>query len=52
MTIRKVLIISMLFVLAACSAPYPDLTSPCVGGNGSPCERRPVNGDLNPMNQS
>lgn len=30
--------------LAACSNPMEDLKSPCVGKEGSPCDRRPVNG--------
>lgn len=30
--------------LAACTAPAQrDLKSPCVGAEGSPCDRRPVN---------
>lgn len=29
--------------LSACSNPHPDLKSPCVGSEGSPCDRRPVN---------
>ena len=27
-------------LLAACSNPVVDLKSPCVGAEGSPCERR------------
>jgi hypothetical protein len=29
--------------VAACSNPVRDLRSPCVGAEGSPCDRRPVN---------
>ncbi len=44
MTLRGVLTLSMLLaLLASCSAPYSDLKSPCVGAQGSPCERRPIN---------
>ena len=39
----RVMIIVMLAVLGACSNPQPDLKSPCVGSDGSPCVRRPVN---------
>ncbi|MDX1974996.1 MAG: hypothetical protein SFT92_04905 [Rickettsiales bacterium] len=30
-------------LLSSCSNPMPDLKSPCVGAEGSPCDRRPVN---------
>lgn len=44
MTIRNVLATSILLaLLAACSTPYADIKSPCVGAAGSPCDRRPVN---------
>jgi len=40
----KVILISVaLLLLAACSNSQPDLMSPCVGAEGSPCDRRPVN---------
>jgi hypothetical protein len=29
--------------VAACSHEQKDLKSPCVGAEGSPCDRRPVN---------
>jgi hypothetical protein len=38
-----ILIVAVLASLSACSRPKPDLKSPCVGAEGSPCERRPVN---------
>lgn len=34
-----------LVLLAACSNKVEDLKSPCVGAEGSPCDRRPVNED-------
>jgi putative hemolysin len=34
------LVSAMLTLLAACSQQTPDLKSPCVGAEGSPCERR------------
>jgi PBP1b-binding outer membrane lipoprotein LpoB len=37
-TITVVLFSALL--LAACSNPTPDLKSPCVGGEDSPCDRR------------
>lgn len=38
---KKILLVSLLFVsLAGCSNPRPDLKSPCVGAEGSPCDRR------------
>ena len=40
---RLVLIAIALVSLNACSDPTPDLKSPCVGADGSPCVRRPVN---------
>ncbi|MEZ5690755.1 MAG: hypothetical protein R3D71_03720 [Rickettsiales bacterium] len=33
----------ILSVITGCSNAPPDLKSPCVGAEGSPCERRPVN---------
>jgi len=45
MKIRSALMLAMMMgLLAACSYPHPDLKSPCVGAEGSPCgPRRPVN---------
>ena len=41
---RKWLLVSLaLIVLPACSNKQPDLKSPCVGTDDSPCVRRPVN---------
>lgn len=33
----------LLGVLSACSLPHKDMTSPCAGADGSPCDRHPVN---------
>jgi hypothetical protein len=33
----------LLVMLTACSNKTPDLKSPCVGAEDSPCDRRPVN---------
>lgn len=46
MTISRILMATiMLGLLAACSIPHPDMKSPCVGNDGSPCgPRRDVNG--------
>lgn len=33
----------VLMSVSSCSNPRPDLKSPCVGAEGSPCERRTVN---------
>jgi hypothetical protein len=33
----------VLGLLAACTLPHTDLTSPCAGADGSPCARHPVN---------
>jgi hypothetical protein len=41
--IRATLIMATLLLASACSNPQTDLLSPCVGAEGSPCERRPVN---------
>lgn len=44
MTLRNALAtILLLGLLSACSLPHSDLTSPCAGIKGSPCEHRPVN---------
>jgi hypothetical protein len=40
---RFILIGVMLTLLPACSSKSPDLKSPCVGNDNSPCVRRPVN---------
>ncbi len=40
---RLVLVGMMLVMLSACADKVEDLKSPCVGGDGSPCARRPVN---------
>lgn len=40
---RLLLVGMMLAMLSACSQPVEDLKSPCVGNDGSPCARRPVN---------
>jgi hypothetical protein len=41
---RLLLVAALLSILSACSNPHPDLKSPCVGAEGSPCDRRaPVN---------
>lgn len=40
---RLVLIGALLCTLSACSNRIDDLKSPCVGAEGSPCDRRPVN---------
>lgn len=45
---RTVLITMALLLLPACSNKQPDLKSPCVGAEGSPCERRPVNKEYDP----
>ena len=37
---KHILLIAMLGMLAACSNPVEDLKSPCVGKDGSPCDRR------------
>ncbi len=42
-TARFLLIAVVLSALSACSNPHLDLKSPCVGAEGSPCDRRPVN---------
>jgi len=40
---RMVFIVLAFALLPACSQKEPDLKSPCVGAEGSPCDRRPVN---------
>lgn len=41
----KLLLVSLsaLVLLSACAQKQEDLKSPCVGAEGSPCDRRPVN---------
>lgn len=42
--VKKILfMIAVLATISACSSARPDLKSPCVGAEGSPCDRRPVN---------
>jgi hypothetical protein len=44
MKIRYIVLVAIaLGALAACTLPHTDLKSPCVGIEGSPCARRPVN---------
>ena len=45
MKLRNVLALAvMLGLLAGCSLPHSDMTSPCAGADGSPCgPHRPVN---------
>ena len=40
---KLLLAVIFLVTLSACTRPQPDLKSPCVGAEGSPCERRAVN---------
>ena len=41
---KKILLIGLaLLSLPSCSQKDTDLKSPCVGAEGSPCDRRPVN---------
>jgi|GEM_PF-791907 len=44
---KKIIMVASLVFLSAltggCSAPYSDMKSPCVGAEGSPCERHNVN---------
>jgi len=37
---KKAILLGVLLALAACSNKTPDLKSPCVGDDGSPCVRR------------
>lgn len=46
MMTRVVLATVALLVLQACSNAPDDVGSPCVGAEGSPCDRRPVNESL------
>lgn len=49
MLVRLVMCAALVCGLPACSNLKKDteLKSPCVGAEGSPCVRRPVNGPLN-----
>lgn len=41
---KKILALAVILsALSACSNRQEDLKSPCVGAEGSPCDRRPVN---------
>ena len=40
---KLLLIAVVLTTLSSCTNPRPDLKSPCVGAEDSPCDRRPVN---------
>lgn len=40
---RVVLASVLLALLCSCSNAILDLKSPCVGSEGSPCDRRPAN---------
>jgi hypothetical protein len=46
MITRVLLATVALLVLQACSNAPDDVKSPCVGAEGSPCDRRPVNADM------
>ncbi|MBN8532052.1 MAG: hypothetical protein J0L97_09365 [Alphaproteobacteria bacterium] len=43
---RIVTLLLAAFALAACTSETHELKSPCVGADGSPCVKRPVNGPL------
>ncbi len=44
---KLLLVTALLATLSACSMAQPDLKSPCVGAEGSPCDRRaPVNNNV------
>lgn len=45
-TVKLLLVAVVLSALSACSNPQPDLKSPCVGAENSPCDRRPVNNNV------
>ena len=39
-----IILFAVAFMVAACSSETPELKSPCVGAENSPCERRaPIN---------
>ena len=40
---QKLLILSLLILTSACSGGHRELKSPCVGIEGSPCVRHPIN---------
>lgn len=44
--VRIMLVGIALLLLPGCSNKEPDLKSPCVGAEGSPCVRRAVNADM------
>ncbi len=45
-TAKLLFVAVVLSALSACSNPHPDLKSPCVGAEGSPCDRRPVSNNV------
>lgn len=45
---RMIVMGMVLLLLPACTSKQVDLKSPCVGAEGSPCDRRPVNAEYNP----
>lgn len=45
-TAKLLLVAVVLSALSACSNPHPDLKSPCVGAEGSPCDRRSVSNNV------
>lgn len=40
---RTLLLGMVILFLSSCSNEVVDLKSPCVGAEGSPCDKRPVN---------
>lgn len=40
---KTIALIIAITLLQACTAARPDLKSPCVGAEGSPCDHRPAN---------
>ena len=46
---KIILMLCLVTAVPACSNKTEDLKSPCVGGDNSPCDRRPVNGNDWPM---
>ncbi len=45
-TAKLLLVAVIVSALSACTNPHPDLKSPCVGAEGSPCDRRPVSNNV------
>lgn len=43
MSKKLLLCLVVLSVVSGCAVKREDLKSPCVGAEGSPCDRRPVN---------